>query len=213
MITYPSIARQPNREVNIIAFDKLDGSNIRVEWTPKNGFSKFGTRKRLLSPGELPLGGAILIFKREWETKLTKICKKQKWIGKDMRVTFFFEFYGPRSFAGHHEDEIEDMKLTLIDAHVYKKGLIPPREFIKIFKNVDTPKVLYEGKGNNDLQKAVADGTLEGMTFEGVVCKGLLPGKKKKQGKIVMFKFKSNAWIDQLKYFCGDNNAMFKELE
>jgi hypothetical protein len=43
MKTYPSISRdivgQP-----IYAFDKLDGSNIRAEWSKKNGFHKFGSR-------------------------------------------------------------------------------------------------------------------------------------------------------------------------
>ena len=34
---------------DIIAFDKIDGSNLRFEWSRKRGFYKFGTRK-MISP-------------------------------------------------------------------------------------------------------------------------------------------------------------------
>lgn len=34
-----------------VAFDKLDGSNIRAEWDRKKGWLRFGSRRRLLERG------------------------------------------------------------------------------------------------------------------------------------------------------------------
>ncbi len=48
MKTYPSIDGKIVGK-DVYAFDKLDGSNIRAEWTRKTkSFVKFGSRKRLL---------------------------------------------------------------------------------------------------------------------------------------------------------------------
>ena len=44
MKQYPTIPKTI-QSIDIIAFDKLDGSNIRAEWNPKKGFYKFGSRK------------------------------------------------------------------------------------------------------------------------------------------------------------------------
>jgi hypothetical protein len=35
-----------------VAFDKLDGSNIRAEWDRKKGWHRFGSRRRLLDASE-----------------------------------------------------------------------------------------------------------------------------------------------------------------
>lgn len=48
MKQYPSINGQISYEFPVYVWDKLDGSNIRAEWSKKNGFYKFGTRERLL---------------------------------------------------------------------------------------------------------------------------------------------------------------------
>ena len=48
MKEYPSIPYRIHGDLDIIAFGKYDGSNIRAEWSQKKGFYKFGTRKRLL---------------------------------------------------------------------------------------------------------------------------------------------------------------------
>jgi len=40
MLEYPTIKKEVIN-IPIYAFDKIDGSNIRVEWGPKNGFYKF----------------------------------------------------------------------------------------------------------------------------------------------------------------------------
>lgn len=50
MKQYPSINSsngQSFKEFVADVFDKLDGSNLRFEWSKKQGWYKFGTRHRL----------------------------------------------------------------------------------------------------------------------------------------------------------------------
>lgn len=103
MITYPSISKQII-SVPIYALDKLDGSNIRVERTPKSGFSKFGSRTRLLDPDEKPLGEAVGSFVRDMAEDLELVLRTYL---KTERATLFLEFYGPNSFAGNHQESDE----------------------------------------------------------------------------------------------------------
>jgi len=44
MKSYPSIPGKHTNGIPLTVFDKLDGSNIRAEWSKKRGFYKFGTR-------------------------------------------------------------------------------------------------------------------------------------------------------------------------
>ena len=203
MKQYPSIPSKINSEVDIYAFDKLDGSNIRVEWSPKSGFSKFGTRRRLLSEKEDHLGKAVTLFKKNWEPHLPEIFSKQRW---QHSLVLFFEFFGEKSFAGYHHDD-DTHKLVLIDVDVYKMGLVAPRDFLKIFEELSIPKVLYHGKCNTSFIESVRNSTLEGMSFEGVVCKAYRP----KRGNI-MFKIKSQAWLNQIKEKFGDKPELLQEL-
>jgi hypothetical protein len=45
-----------------VAFDKLDGSNIRAEWDRKKGWHRFGSRRRLLDASNPLLGQAIQLI-------------------------------------------------------------------------------------------------------------------------------------------------------
>jgi hypothetical protein len=180
-------------------FDKLDGSNIRVEWSKKNGFHKFGTRKRLLDPNEDILGQSYQLI--EQFDALPRIFLKNQW----QSITAYFEFHGENSFAGSHEPD-DNHRLTLIDVNVYKRGFVPPKEFAKLFADVDSARLLYHGNVNQPLIDEVRSGELQGMTFEGVVCKYL----HKKQHK--MFKVKNQSWIDQLKHKCGEDEKLFEQL-
>jgi hypothetical protein len=160
--------------LDVIAFDKLDGSCIRAEIAPKKGFYKFGSRKVLLDANSKPLGGAIELIQDTYTQGITEIIKDERWDN----IICFFEFYGPRSFAGnHHEDD--EHQVTLFDVSPFKQGLIPPRQFIKLFNHLGIPKVLYQGQADEDFIKSVEDSTLEGMTLEGVVCKAPNPNGKK----------------------------------
>lgn len=55
MKTYPSISTQVDFSLSYCVFDKLDGSNLRAEWSPKRGFYKFGSRTQLLTPDQATL--------------------------------------------------------------------------------------------------------------------------------------------------------------
>lgn len=188
----------------IYAFDKLDGSNIRAEWNRKNGFYKFGTRRRLLDANEKPFGEAIELIQNKYSDDLERIFRKERY----EKVTAFFEFAGENSFAGFHEDEEHDV--TLFDIHVYKQGMLPPKEFLKLFYDrVDTTKMLYGGIANQPFIEKVRNSELEGMTFEGVVCKGGFDHRRQP----ITFKIKSYAWLNKLKVKYAGNQAMYEKLK
>lgn len=202
MKQYPSIdvtvVDQP-----IYAFDKLDGSNIRAEWSRKNKFYKFGTRKRLLGEDDPMLGEARQLIINTFEQDLSDIFKKNRWD----KAICFFEFYGPNSFAGLHEPT-EEHQVTLFDVSYQNKGLMEPNDFLKQFGSLKIANLLYHGKANVPFIESVQNGTLEGMTFEGVVCKG----KLKSPGLPWMFKIKNKKWIEKVKERYAGNEAMLREV-
>lgn len=201
MKPYPSISTNIFRDLSIYAFNKIDGSCIRSEWTNKNGFFKFGSKKRLIDVSEPILGESINIIKTQFEEPLTEIFLKNRY----QKTTCYFEFHGPNSFAGQHENEPHT--LSLIDVNIDKKGFMPPNDFYKTFKHLNIAKLLYTGKPNKEFELSVNNSQLEGMSCEGVVCKGIHMDKK-----LIMFKIKSKIWLDKLKNFCGTNKQMFSEL-
>lgn len=202
MEIYPTISKNI-LNTPIIAFDKLDGSNIRAEWTRKTGFSKFGTRRRLLGPDEEMLGEAIPLFMETYNDDLNKIFRKERFD----KATVFFEFVGDNSFAGYHADEPHTV--TLFDIHKYKQGMLTAKDFLKLVEGkVPTAPILYEGKANHDFIQSVHMSTLEGMTFEGVICKGGIDNRKRPTS----FKVKSQAWLDKLKEKTGDDVALYERL-
>jgi len=199
MKSYPTITKNLREDIYIYAFDKLDGNNIRAEWNKKQGFYKFGSRNQLIDETS-DLGGSISLIKEKYEEDLSRIFVKQKWAS----IVCFFEYYGPNSFAGHHIDK--DLTITLIDVNPYKEGILQPAKFIELFKYVDTPKVLFEGHITTDFVDKVKSSNMKGMTFEGCVCKGT------EKNRIIMFKIKSNAWLEKLMAYCQGNVSLFNKL-
>jgi len=213
MKTYPSIesANCANKSISIIAFDKLDGSNIRAEWSAKRGFYKFGTRRRMIDHTDPHLGRAVLLIKAKFEKDLDKVFRRAKPIQRFQKgAVCFFEFFGPRSFAGQHAKD-DEHDIVLIDVAPNKAGLIPPREFIKLFGHLHIPEIVYEGRAGKEFIEKVQRGELKGMTFEGVVCKAPNPNRKK-TSQPVMFKVKSHAWLERLRTFCADDAKQFERL-
>lgn len=202
MKSYPSVNKIV-QHIPVWVFDKLDGSNIRVEWTRKNGFHKFGSRNQLIDNTSF-LGESISLIK-EYENILDKIFRKKLRLDK---TTCFFEFLGENSFAGNHFEEQHEV--VLLDVFVYKKGIIQANDFVKLFEgHIPTPKLLHHGYVRSDFVDEVKNRTLNGMTFEGVICKGSM---KKNMGFPPMFKIKSNDWLDKLKNYCNDDEKLFNRL-
>lgn len=199
------------RGLPCIAFDKLDGSNIRAEWHKKRGWSKFGSRTVLLDEKHPDLGSAIPLFLNTIAEPLTKtfIDNRSKMPSFDQAIVYC-EFYGPNSFAGQHVPS-DPKQLTIIDINLHKRGLILPRDFMKWFGHLPIPKVLYEGNFNisfiEDVKKGVyGDG-------EGVVAKGVNPNAKKAQHGLWMAKVKTKSWLSRLKEFAADNVNLRKVYE
>lgn len=201
MQQYPSIDKQIIKDQEYYIFDKLDGSNIRVEFSLKKGFDKFGTRKKLMSDdsGILNQSKELIL---EYEDITHNIFKKNKW----QSGTLFFEFFGPQSFAGFHEEN-DDFKVALIDAHITKIGYLPPRDYLKAFEDkIAMSQLIKIAKLNKTLLDEIHNGHLEGMTFEGVIAKAFFKNKH------IRCKVKNKAWIDKLKNKYGDESDLFNKL-
>jgi len=151
-----------------------------------------------------PFGKAIPIIRKKYEKHIEVICKEQGW--RD--AIFFFEWHGPNSFAGNHL-ETEEQTVTLIDVNPYKMGILEPKEFIELFGSLDIPEVLFEGQITTEFVDQVKNGSLSGMTFEGVVAKG---ANDKKTKMPIMFKIKSRQWLDKLQVYCNGDEKLFNKL-
>ncbi len=187
-----------NWGIPIIAFDKLDGSNIRAEWSPKRGFYKFGTKNMMIDGSHEEFGHAVTIFKEKYDEELSRVFR-----GKDYRNILSFvcyaELIGPNSAFGQHSDAKENMDTVLFDVEMYKKGWVPPRQFLKDFGHLHIPRVVYEGNLNMDLVRRVKENEF-GLT-EGVICKGAVRAKRKDQPSLYYCKIKTNDWFDRLRGF------------
>ena len=162
MKTYSTIPHYNNQKSSYYFFDKLDGSNIRVEWTRKNGFKKFGTRTRLLGEDQGILYSAKSLFLDKYADDLNKLFLKNRWD----KVTIFSEFLGPNSFAGVH-DEKDQHDIVIFDINIYKHGLIPPKDFIRLFDNIHTAEFLTYGSATYSFIDQVKNSELTGMSLEG----------------------------------------------
>ncbi len=188
-----------------IAFYKHDGSCIRAEWTRKRSWDKFASRKVLMD-GTHPLGDAIQILLDTYGDDLEKIFKKHKFFRNCQKVTVFSEYFGPNSFAGWH-DPNDKKEIMLFDVNIDKKGIMSPRDFIKIFGHLKIPEIIYEGNFNESFIQDVKNGKYD--LEEGVVAKGNLPHGKHPHN-LWMAKIKTRAWIDKLKVEADIHPERFK---
>jgi hypothetical protein len=205
MKQYPSIPKITKDNLppgHFHCFDKIDGSSIRAEWNTKKGFYKFGTRHQLIDEKSVPFGKAIPMIRDKYERDLADIFRANKW----QSVICFFELWGAESFAGNHNFD-KPLDITLFDVNPYKHGIMVPQQFIEMFGHLDIPTICYEGIITSEVFDMIRQSKLEGMTFEGVVAKG------EDNDRPVMFKIKSQAWLDKLKAHCGDDKDLFARLE
>lgn len=202
MKSYPSIPTEIRHDVPIHAFDKLDGSQIRAEWTAKRGFIAFGTRHRTLDPSHPRLGEAIALARDKYEADVTRALAARQ----IKQALVFLEFFGPRSFAGRHVEEPHDV--VLIDLAPFGRGFVPPDEFLGLFGHLHTAGLLYHGPVTPEFVASVRAGGLPGLTGEGVVCKSTTLERQRP----VMFKIKARAWLDRLRDLCAGDDALYHEL-
>lgn len=184
----------------IVAFDKLDGTNIYATWDHRRGFYEFGTRDMIPEDNEFVLGEAITLIKDKYEEDLQEIFKKQGWDN----VTCFFEFVGESSFAGMHVED-QEHEIVMIDVSAELEGLLPAGEFLDAFKDkVDIPKILFVGVCTKQFIDSVKDGLAPGMTFEGAVIKGF--------SENLYVKVKNKAWVEKLQKYCEGDNNLFRKM-
>lgn len=168
MKQYPSIEgpkkapRQP-----CIAFEKLDGSNLRFEWSKKRGWYKFGSRTQLVDATHPVFGCAWDLFLKEYADPLAKVFIDR--LKRDQGMVAFCEFFGPHSEFGAHS-LLDQKEIVLFDVWEYKHGLLKPSDFLHYFGNLKVPRVIYRGNLNEEFIQAVRDGKYP--VKEGVVCKG-----------------------------------------
>jgi hypothetical protein len=201
MKTYPTIPKKI-QDVEVYAFDKLDGSNIRAEWSKKRGFYKYGTRKRLLDANEQPFGQAVELINDVYGQRLNRRFTDRKF----ERAIAFFEFFGPNSFAGFHEED-DTFDVVLFDVAVYRKGIMPPKDFLNMVSGLKVPDLVHVGKADDSFIQQVRSGQHPKVTHEGVVCKYVV-----RKEQVGMFKIKTQDWLDSLKTKCGDDDKMFEKL-
>lgn len=171
MLQYPSINSWRTSPIGkpCIAFYKYDGSNLRWEYSPKKGWCKYGTRRTMFDENTPLYNQAIELFQDNMGQVIVDTVNHA--FGRKVeRITAFTEFFGASSFAGSH-DEDEQKQLKLFDVFVFKKGFIPPKQFVKLFNRHEwCANVVYEGNMSREFIEDVRNGNYP--VYEGVICKG-----------------------------------------
>jgi hypothetical protein len=204
MKPYTSIPKWSTEDFGnyVFGFDKVDGSNIRAEWDRKlskkssftQGFKKFGTRSEVIHKNS-PFAEAIFIFEDKYVESLNKIFVDNKLFKGIDKITVYGEFFGENSFAGSHIwTEPHDIKI--FDVFLYKKNYLPPADFIKAFDGLDIAKPLFQIVFEERVKKMIEKNEL-GLK-EGVVCKWT------ENGKVHMFKVKTEEWLVKVKNRYGE---------
>lgn len=190
MKSYPSIPHskgQGHRTIpNCYVWDKVDGNNLRFEWSRKQGWHKFGSRTQLIDESTEQFAGAIPYFLENLAPDIEFAFPRAQ------HIIAFCEWAGPNSFCGMHQAG-DEMSLTLFDICVDKKGFLLPREYHKVFGEYERGARFL---GVHNFTRGFADrvrlGEIEGVTFEGVVA------KSSKGNQLIMAKAKTQLWIDRV---------------
>jgi hypothetical protein len=188
---------------HFVAFDKLDGSNVRAEWDHKRGWHQFGSRRRLLDASQPLLGRAVRLIHEGYGDGLAKVFAEDPALGLPRQATAYFEFFGPHSFAGQHDPEVlgvpanEPLRVVLIDVNVHRRGFVSAERFIDRFGHLGIPRVVHRGELSREF---IADVRADCFgTPEGVILKG---GEAHQRW---MAKVKTTAYMHRLKsFFRGD---------
>lgn len=159
-----------------VAFDKLDGSNLRFEYNVRSGWYKHGTRRQLFHASDPVYGCAVDVFLKKYGEALIKVITDNPAYRKVDGLIAYAEFFGPHSFAGKHEAgflgvESNDPKdVVLFDVNINKKGFVAPDKFVEHFGHLHIPAVVYRGPFDRRFTQDVRDGKYP--VAEGVIAKG-----------------------------------------
>jgi hypothetical protein len=192
-----------------VAFDKLDGSNIRAEWNRRKGWHRFGSRRRLLGHAQPFLSQAIRLILEGYADGLARAFTDDPALCRPQQATVYFELLGPHSFAGIHDPREldvpsnEPLRVVLIDVNLHKRGLMSAEDFIERFGRLGIPAVVHRGELTPDFIAAVRSGRFG--TAEGVVCKGGAGHRR------WMAKIKTDAYLRRLRAFFGDDWQQYGE--
>lgn len=194
--------------IQTIGFEKIDGSNLRAEYSQKRGFYKFGTKNQMIDENDQEFGKGVKIFCEKYASDLTKVFKSKEYRNV-LSFVCYFEFVGKNSKFGQHETA-DEFDVVLFDIDQYKKGFVKPKRFIKDFGYLHIPKIVYQGNLNKQLFEWVKTNSLPGYEnklWEGVVCKSEIDKEN-----IYYCKIKTQTWLDELKEKYGENRLKKEEV-
>lgn len=211
MKQYPSIpifALASNIDGDVYIYEKLDGSNIRVEVEEKKGIINVGKRHGVLDSATPFLSEAEALA-RPLEPMMQDI------LHRDRRKSgvFFFEFYGENSFAGEHQDEPHYLKL--IDITLFQRGFLIPAEYHRLADPSGIPmaRLIYQGPFGSLLTgtpniSQVWEGTFPGASKEGIIIKTMTDPKAQVDR---VFKLKTKAWVEAVKAKYGHDPKLLEK--
>jgi hypothetical protein len=214
MKAYPSIPHSGaiDKKELCHVFVKYDGSNLRFEWSKKQGWYKFGTRKTMFDSSHPMYGVAIELFRQRYADGLEHVFKTSKKFKNATNVIAFAEWFGSESFAGQHLPN-DPKNIILFDINIHKKGLMSPREFLDDFGHLEVAELLDKRVIDDEFIAQVRNGEFDcsskfpiaNKVPEGVVCKG------SDGHDLWMCKIKTQNYHDELKKVLGENWTKYWE--
>lgn len=192
MKQYPSIPNCKGQKFEnlglVDVFDKLDGNNLRFEWSKKRGWYKFGSRTQMIDANNEQFGDGVTWFLENTADVIVTDCFKRT----PQKLVVFGEWYGENSFAGMHEPG-DEMRLAVFDVCVDNRGFWDPKEFRKTFENkILTPEWLGQFSWSRQFIDSVFHEQVDGVTLEGVV------GKTMGGSELKMGKAKTKSWYERI---------------
>jgi hypothetical protein len=153
-------------------------------------------------------GIGVKIFKEKYEEPLVKLFETKRY--RDIQsFVCFAEFFGKKSAFGRHEYGNDEFDVVLFDVDRYKKGFVPPNEFIDDFGEFGIPRLVYTGNLNKEFVNRVK--TNEFGLSEGVICKGKIQTKKGVD-QLYYCKVKTDDWFTRLRAL-GDEKLIAEEIK
>lgn len=181
-------------------FDKLDGKNIRIEWTKKKGYIKYGSRHQLCSKDDKVFGPAFKLFDDVLAGKIEDIIKWKKW---EDPVTIFCEYWGKESLGGI-DKEGDEMYISLIDVNIHRRGFLHPKEFVALidkFSGGEIANFIGRYKFTKEFQESVYRNEIPLISSEGAV------GKQQERNLTIRTKIKTDEWKNKIRERFKANEA------